>query len=458
VVVPGASATVTGTTTVCVDDPSPWVTFNNTTSPLQAVTVYYNINGGPAQSIVITGASASVPAPTGTAGTFVYDLDSVKYNAGTACKADITGTATVTVVNNSNMLAPHLGADTKTMAGTTIFKDDNCRLIAQVTPNGGTPVAGMVDAKVWVETTVQYYQTQEYVPRHYEIAPRAGSSYSGRITLYFLQSEFTAFNNTPNTNAELPLNGADVENKKANLRVYLFEGTTNDANSGRPETYPPGLPIMIDPADSDIVWNATLNRWEVTFDAAGFGGFIVSNERFKLLPVTLLSFNGRVTGNNMAELTWKTSDEVNLSHYEVEFSANGRQFAAAGRVNARNQRSASSYSLNTPMNGKSVYFRLKMSDKDGNYTYSQVINLRVSGAYTMSVFPNPARDKVNIDLSGMEEPAAIRLLDLGGKVLQSLKAASGMNTLDLGKLPVGIYVVEITSVSGATERAKVVKQ
>ena len=90
------TATISGTTSVCQGAASPNVTFTNPLS--EAITVTYNINGGTNATInVASNASTTVAAPTGTSGTFVYNLVSAVYQSGTACSANITGSATVTV-------------------------------------------------------------------------------------------------------------------------------------------------------------------------------------------------------------------------------------------------------------------------------------------------------------------------------------------------------------------------
>lgn len=101
------TATIAGTVTVCQNDASPTITFTgaNGTAPY---TFTYNIDGGTNQTVVSTGATATVTAPTGVAGTFNFNLVSVSESSATGCSQAQTGTATVTV----NLLP------TATIAGT----------------------------------------------------------------------------------------------------------------------------------------------------------------------------------------------------------------------------------------------------------------------------------------------------------------------------------------------------
>ncbi|HEX4875787.1 MAG TPA: PKD domain-containing protein, partial [Chitinophagaceae bacterium] len=94
---PLPTATISGTTTVCLNGTSPNITFTGVggTAPY---TFTYNINGGANQTVTTTsGNSVTVAAPTGTAGTFAYNLVSVSDASPALCSQAQTGTATITV-------------------------------------------------------------------------------------------------------------------------------------------------------------------------------------------------------------------------------------------------------------------------------------------------------------------------------------------------------------------------
>ncbi|MEJ7681485.1 MAG: hypothetical protein WKG06_27265 [Segetibacter sp.] len=74
---PSPTATISGTTAVCQNSTTPNITFTgaNGTAPY---TFTYNIDRGANQTVTSTsGNSATVTAPTGTTGTFTYNLASV---------------------------------------------------------------------------------------------------------------------------------------------------------------------------------------------------------------------------------------------------------------------------------------------------------------------------------------------------------------------------------------------
>ncbi|WNM19323.1 choice-of-anchor L domain-containing protein [Flavobacterium capsici] len=96
-VLPLPTATISGTTAVCVGDPSPSITFTgaNSTAPY---TFNYTLNTV-AQTPVTTaaGSTYTLPVSTATAGTFTYELVNVSSSTTPSCSQNQTGTATVTV-------------------------------------------------------------------------------------------------------------------------------------------------------------------------------------------------------------------------------------------------------------------------------------------------------------------------------------------------------------------------
>lgn len=90
------TATISGTAGVCLNSTAP-LTFTGTngTAPY---TFTYNINGGPDQLITtVAGNSISIPAPTNAAGTFTYNLVSVKDAGVNTCNKPLALSATITV-------------------------------------------------------------------------------------------------------------------------------------------------------------------------------------------------------------------------------------------------------------------------------------------------------------------------------------------------------------------------
>jgi PKD repeat protein len=89
------TASIGGTSTVCLNATSPNITFTGSTGTAP-YTFTYNINGGINQTVTTTsGSSVTVAAPTDTAGSFVYNLVSV--SDGSSCSQSLSDSATITI-------------------------------------------------------------------------------------------------------------------------------------------------------------------------------------------------------------------------------------------------------------------------------------------------------------------------------------------------------------------------
>ncbi|WP_460584714.1 T9SS type A sorting domain-containing protein [Hymenobacter arcticus] len=177
------------------------------------------------------------------------------------------------------------------------------------------------------------------------------------------------------------------------------------------------------------------------------------------LPVVLTAFAGQVRAADCTgRLTWRTATEHNSRAYEVQASADGRQFAAVGIVPSQNRPAGAAYAFQTaPLVGRQ-YFRLKMLDDDGSAAYSPVVALTATCLATSLVLaPNPARNEVQV--SGL--PTGRMLLSLynslGQCVLQV--SADGGATLPIASLPPGVYLLKAVSATGAAAgSARLVKE
>ena len=95
------------------------------------------------------------------------------------------------------------------------------------------------------------------------------------------------------------------------------------------------------------------------------------------LPITLESFSGKVEEGN-AYLEWTTVSELNNDFFTVERSTNGKNFfpvgneiKGAGTTQARQHYKV----VNSFVPYGKIYYRLKQTDFDGQYSYSSVIML-----------------------------------------------------------------------------------
>lgn len=151
-----------------------------------------------------------------------------------------------------------------TVANGYNYFTNTCQLIARVEKEAASTVTGNVTSKVWVDNA-----QPNYVARRYEINSDANTTtVTGKVTLYFKQSDFDAYNLT--NGVKLPTSPTDVANK-ANLLIEKYTGTST---TGTVASFG-GTAAIITPDIADIIWNDTYQYWEVSFQTTGFGGYFV---------------------------------------------------------------------------------------------------------------------------------------------------------------------------------------
>ena len=199
-----------------------------------------------------------------------------------------------------------------------------------------------------------------------------------------------------------------------------------------------------------------------TIDAAGLQDPTPGLYRLVFRPggplAIILSEFTAAKSNCMANLLWKTAQEVNADKFEVEMSTNnGVSFIMVGTVKATGV-AGNTYEFNYPLKtGVVNYFRLKMIDKDGDYKYSEIRQLTCGKPGTDIVInPNPVRTRFVI--SGMEAGKNnISIYAANGQLVYTNKFAQSSVTIDISTLATGMYSVKVVSEKGNMTVTKLIK-
>jgi len=191
------------------------------------------------------------------------------------------------------------------------------------------------------------------------------------------------------------------------------------------------------------------------------GNTVVVNKLGPTLPVVWGEFNALAKNNNRVNLNWSTLQENNVSHYTVEYSANGRDYTSIGTVAAAgNTTNVTNYSFvhNTPDVQKTNYYRIRQSDLDGKTAYSVIRPVRFSKGTVAPILvtPNPVRDR--LQLSVQAENIRMMLVDLSGRTLKNMNLQPGNHELSVAELAPGMYHLVIFQDGLRLETQKLIKQ
>jgi hypothetical protein len=170
------------------------------------------------------------------------------------------------------------------------------------------------------------------------------------------------------------------------------------------------------------------------------------------LPVTLSSFMADAEAGT-ALLRWTTAEERNAAVFEVEHSLDARSWYKAGEQEATGESNAVvhyQWVHQTPADGRN-YYRLKMKDSDGAYTYSRIASLRFDGKAAAIVYPNPVSDVLIVEDS--KEIVLLRIVSPEGKKVY--EASKVPDAIPVKGLAAGVYQVQITRQSGAVQKHRI---
>jgi len=184
------------------------------------------------------------------------------------------------------------------------------------------------------------------------------------------------------------------------------------------------------------------------------------------LPVELLSFNADVVKNKV-RLSWITASEINNDYFTVERTdpSDMDNFDFIAKVNSymNNSTMMLSYEAwdNNPLPGLQ-YYRLKQTDLDGQYSYSDLVAVdfarKGAGFEILNVFGTAEQNgEFQVEfVYDSELPLTAVVTDASGRVVlrqDNLNASPGINRLGFGQaLPRGIYFILLQNQEKAVNR------
>lgn len=294
-------------------------------------------------------------------------------------------------------------------------------------------------------------------------------SSSGSNQVYFTANGGTTWTNI---SAGLPASPANTIVTQVGLTDVAYCGTDigvyyrNPVISTNWQLFNSGLPV-VPVRDLEIQYNTGKIR------AGTFGRSIWESPLDELtpLPVELVDFQGQLSPLPKSQdqkpahtegvlLTWKTASEVRFKHFEVENSTDAKAWTKLMEQKAKG--TASNYQTmdENPAFGIN-YYRLKMVDEDGRFTYSKIIAIERTkpNSKEWTLFPNPAKEKVylsgNEDVSGEQ---TVQILDIGGKIIVRTTVQQIRNGLPVNNLPIGSYILDIKNGQNETRKTFVVER
>ncbi len=202
-------------------------------------------------------------------------------------------------------------------------------------------------------------------------------------------------------------------------------------------------------SDSIIATNLSGNIYYITASASEFSPFGVGSGG-SVLPIELLSFSATLLGTEV-ELQWTTLTEMNNDFFTLERSADLNEWTIIGTEQGAGTSLSSldySYTDNSSFESPIYYYRLKQTDYNGDYTYSDIIHVTVPFELNQNIvlFPNPTADITYLNLKDelIDQTIVINVYSESHTHINGLTTI-GTKNVDISQLtcelPYGIYIV-----------------
>lgn len=395
--------------------------------------------GGPGSNYIVTGSAQSyVTTFVATVGQYIqlnfntlateYANDRLNIYDGSSTSAPLIGQYTgfqstpLVVTSTSNTMTLEFIENGN--AASNIGWDADITCISAPGPSVFTLANSALPTMVSCTGTGSFYDTGGASGNYVDNAASTSVTTYQSLTAQVMQFTFNTFGTGVN----------DI--------LYVYDGSSTTDPLIASYTGFPSTPFTVTSTTNYITF-----RWVTNGSANNIGWAASINCIGTPLPIELLHFDA-VPENEKVDVEWITATETNNDYFTVERSIDGLTFEPVGVVDgAGNSVNIRNYTFidHAPYPGTS-YYRLKQTDFNGGFTYSNIRAVNLPGMDIVQVFPNPAADMVTFLLGSTERvDINIRIYDkLGRIVMQDAKHIENDLTqysVDISSYPAGVYTI-----------------
>jgi hypothetical protein len=180
-----------------------------------------------------------------------------------------------------------------------------------------------------------------------------------------------------------------------------------------------------------------------------------------LLPIELIDFHG-FPYDNFNKLLWQTVTEINNDYFTLEKSLNANLWESITNIDgAGNSTSPLQYEFDDHEITNSIcYYRLKQTDFNGDYSYSNTVAISRNEIEMAEIFPNPTTYGILsiLIVSNFETEVTIIGQNTAGQTVYSkdVQVIQGSNFIELNieHLSDGLYHLKATTDTGLSTSVK----
>ncbi|MBC7888112.1 MAG: CHRD domain-containing protein [Ferruginibacter sp.] len=386
------------------------VKYNSTTNLLELTGDYQNLNAS------ISGSHIHGPAGPGVNAPVLFNLTNTGGTIGT-----LSGSFTLTEPQEADLLAGNMYTNVHS-TGTYSAGEIRAQLLPAA--NGSTQ---------YITGNMQVSQSVSGVAI---VSSGTGSAYVLLDKLTNKVHVTGSFTNLSSNISDAHIHGGAAGVNGGVVIPLSFAGTTSGTITGT-------ATVRSTFADSMVNGLSYVNIHTISYG----GGEIRAQLGDLVLPVKLKLFNGYKDRDKIV-LVWETEEETNLSHYEIEQQdmvtlrwISKVSLPGSGRPSGNNYRVDDIPLAGT---GSYVYYRLKIIDKDGRYSYSRIVRINyLKPGAEVTLLSNPiVNGELRFIITGLsvDKKAEVSIVDFNGKRLaQKIVSTFTNNSMSLKKLSAGMY-------------------
>ena len=174
------------------------------------------------------------------------------------------------------------------------------------------------------------------------------------------------------------------------------------------------------------------------------------------LPLSLTSFNAKKIPGNKIQLQWSAASEQNILSYTILRKLNNEgNFQSIGYVESKatngNATNKPDYVFTDSLVFLSprILYKLQIKNADGSYTYSDIRSITFNDLKNaFSVYPNPAKEFIQINIEDFNRPVEMVMYDNLGKKIKEQRLNQQNTKVRISGLH-GIYIVQLSDADGS---------
>jgi hypothetical protein len=201
------------------------------------------------------------------------------------------------------------------------------------------------------------------------------------------------------------------------------------------------LPTTATTKSYNLATAPTILRFTYTKSAGNlaFDDVCVSSS---VLNAELVYFKSQ-SDKNQNKLFWQTATEQNVSHFEIQRSANGQSsWQTIGSIKAAgNSQTTKDYQFVDEAPHSINYFRLRSVDLDGKESFSNVVSVISDKGGKVKAYPTVATDKLMVTTEN-SDLETYQIFNLLGQIVQTGQL-NGQKELIINTLPNGTYFLRV---------------